>query len=135
VQVRRERSAAGSASLVGADILSKSVKKRNAQTPRKNIRRATMKFQLLIALALILGLHHGAVVQDVAFETGIAANETGHVAAKAIKETAHGTTAVEDTSRGTGHVVKKAGHGVKKGVDGFGHGVEKGATKTADVLK
>jgi predicted PhzF superfamily epimerase YddE/YHI9 len=85
-----------------------------------------MKFQLLLALALTLGLHQGAVAQDLTFETGMAVNRPGHVAAKATKETTHGTTAVE---------VRKTGHAVKKGVDGFGHGVEKGATKTADVLK
>jgi hypothetical protein len=44
-----------------------------------------MKFQLLLALALTLGLHQGAVAQDLTFETGMAVNRPGHVAAKATK--------------------------------------------------
>jgi len=35
----------------------------------------------------------------------------------------------------TGHVAKKTGYGIKKGVKAVGHHVNKGAEKTADEVK
>jgi cbb3-type cytochrome oxidase subunit 3 len=75
----------------------------------------------IIFAAMLLGVGSFAYSQDVKTDVDKAADKTAD--------------ASKDAAKGTEHVAKKTGHGIKKGVKDVGHGVKEGAEKTGDAVK